>query len=377
MEKKSCWERKLMAPLWQMIRKFLRKLNRTTIKILKGENWVREEGWRSQYCFKLDKLTRERDSLRSIPTSGCGCWALFPSSAPKSWVPFSAGFPGPRSRPGWADLLGFMRTSKKWKKIREGTYRVMYKAKNKLTGKVVALKRIRLDTERQRVYPVAIWEISRLKEFNHPNIVKLLDVIHTENKLYLVFEFLHEDLKKFMDASVLTGIPLPLIKSYFFQLHQGLAFCHSHRVLHRDLKPQNLLINADGSVKLAVFRLARAFGVPVRTYTDEVVTLWYWALEILLGCKYYSIAVDIWSLSCIFAEMVTHWALFPGDSEINQLFWIFLPWRPQMRWFGQELFLCRIISQVSPRGPGKILAKWCHPGWRWMELVIANAALRA
>ena len=78
-----------------------------------------------------------------------------------------------------------------------------------------------------------------------------------------------------MDASVLTGIPLPLIKSYLFQLHQGLAFCHSHRVLHRDLKPQNLLINADGSVKLAVFRLARAFGVPVRNYTDEVVTLWY------------------------------------------------------------------------------------------------------
>ena len=191
MEKKSCWECKLMAPLWQMIRKFLRKLNRTTINILKGENWVREEGWRSQYCFKLDKLTRARDSLHSIPTSGCGCWALFPSSAPKSWVPFSAGFPGPRSRPGWPDLLGFMRTSKKWKKIREGTYRVMYKAKNKLTGKVVALKRIRLDTERQRVYPVAIWEISRLKEFNHPNIVKLLDVIHTENKLYLVFEFLH------------------------------------------------------------------------------------------------------------------------------------------------------------------------------------------
>ena len=180
-----------------------------------------------------------------------------------------------------------------------------------------------------------------------------------------------------MDASVLTGIPLPLIKSYLFQLLQGLAFCHSHWVLHRDLKPQNLLINADGSIKLADFGLARAFGVPVHTYTDEVVTLWYWALEILLGCKYYSIAVDIWRLGCIFAEMVTHWALFPGDSEINQLFQIFLPWRPQMRWFGQELFLCRIISQVSPRGPGKILAKWCHPRWRWMELVIANAALQA
>ncbi|NWX42631.1 CDK2 kinase, partial [Steatornis caripensis] len=133
---------------------------------------------------------------------------------------------------------------------------------------------------------------------------RLLDVIHTENKLYLVFEFLHQDLKKFMDSSSIGGIALPLIKSYLFQLLQGLAFCHAHRVLHRDLKPQNLLINADGAIKLADFGLARAFGVPVRTYTHEVVTLWYRAPEILLGCKYYSTAVDIWSLGCIFAEMV-------------------------------------------------------------------------
>ncbi|XP_045409655.1 cyclin-dependent kinase 2 isoform X3 [Lemur catta] len=216
-----------------------------------------------------------------------------------------------------------MENFQKVEKIGEGTYGVVYKARNKLTGEVVALKKIRLDTETEGVPSTAIREISLLKELNHPNIVKLLDVIHTENKLYLVFEFLHQDLKKFMDASALTGIPLPLIKSYLFQLLQGLAFCHSHRVLHRDLKPQNLLINAEGAIKLADFGLARAFGVPVRTYTHEVVTLWYRAPEILLGCKYYSTAVDIWSLGCIFAEMVTRRALFPGDSEIDQLFRIF------------------------------------------------------
>ncbi|XP_064233275.1 cyclin-dependent kinase 2 isoform X3 [Aotus nancymaae] len=244
-----------------------------------------------------------------------------------------------------------MENFQKVEKIGEGTYGVVYKARNKLTGEVVALKKIRLDTETEGVPSTAIREISLLKELNHPNIVKLLDVIHTENKLYLVFEFLHQDLKKFMDASALTGIPLPLIKgwilhsqsyyqsinkhlfnaqhiekeckSYLFQLLQGLAFCHSHRVLHRDLKPQNLLINTEGSIKLADFGLARAFGVPVRTYTHEVVTLWYRAPEILLGCKYYSTAVDIWSLGCIFAEMVTRRALFPGDSEIDQLFRIF------------------------------------------------------
>lgn len=131
-------------------------------------------------------------------------------------------------------------------------------------------------------------------------------------------------------GAMLTPTP-PILspQSYLFQLLQGLAFCHAHRVLHRDLKPQNLLINADGAIKLADFGLARAFGVPVRTYTHEVgvgmggcgqwgrpcaqrlppnpqvVTLWYRAPEILLGCKYYSTAVDIWSLGCIFAEMVS------------------------------------------------------------------------
>ncbi|XP_041117296.1 cyclin-dependent kinase 2-like [Polyodon spathula] len=192
----------------------------------------------------------------------------------------------------------------KIEKIGEGTYGVVYKAKNKLTGQAVALKKIRLDPETEGVPSTAIREISLLKELNHPNIVKLLDVVHTEKKLYLVFEYLDQDLKKYMDSSQPVGMPLPLVKSYLLQLLQGISFCHSHRVIHRDLKPQNLLINRAGAIKLADFGLARAFGVPLRTYTHEVVTLWYRAPEILLGCKYYSTAVDIWSIGCIFAEMV-------------------------------------------------------------------------
>jgi serine/threonine protein kinase len=156
----------------------------------------------------------------------------------------------------------------------------------------------------------------------HPNIVNLVDVIHKDQKLYLVFEFLDNDLRRYMDR-VGKKMHRMLVKSYLHQILKGIAFCHSHRVLHRDLKPQNLLIDQKGVLKLADFGLARAFGVPVRTYTHEVVTLWYRSPEILLGGKIYSTPVDIWSVGCIFAEMASHTPLFPGDSEIDQLFQIF------------------------------------------------------
>nr|XP_004655746.1 cyclin-dependent kinase 3 isoform X1 [Jaculus jaculus] len=216
-----------------------------------------------------------------------------------------------------------MNVFQKVEKIGEGTYGVVYKAKNKETGQFVALKKIRLDLDNEGVPSTAIREISLLKELEHPNIVRLLDVVHREKTLYLVFEFLSQDLKKYMESTPDSALPLHLVKSYLFQLLQGVNFCHIHRVIHRDLKPQNLLINEFGAIKLADFGLARAFGVPLRTYTHEVVTLWYRAPEILLGSKLYSTAVDVWSIGCIFAEMVTGKALFPGDSEIDQLFQIF------------------------------------------------------
>ncbi|XP_076336803.1 cyclin-dependent kinase 2-like [Tachypleus tridentatus] len=211
----------------------------------------------------------------------------------------------------------------KIEKIGEGTYGVVYKARDKETGKLVALKKIRLETESEGVPSTAIREIALLKELDHNNVVRLLDVIHSEKKLYLVFEYLNQDLKKLMDSAPTSGLPLPLVKSYLWQLLQGIAYCHSHRVLHRDLKPQNLLIDKEGNIKLADFGLARAFGVPLRSYTHEVVTLWYRAPEILLGAKFYSTPVDVWSMGCIFAEMLTRRALFPGDSEIDQLFRVF------------------------------------------------------
>ena len=173
--------------------------------------------------------------------------------------------------------------------IGEGTYGVVYKARVRSTGEILALKRIRLEQEEEGVPSTAIREISLLKELRHENIVKLVDVVHLEKKLYLVFEYLDLDLKKHMDSSPHISNDRMVIKGYVYQMCAGIAFCHSHRVLHRDLKPQNLLIDTEtNSLKLADFGLARAFAIPLRAYTHEVVTLWYRAPEILLGAKQYS-----------------------------------------------------------------------------------------
>jgi cyclin-dependent kinase len=120
-----------------------------------------------------------------------------------------------------------------------------------------------------------------------------------------------------------SGLGLPILMSFLYQLLTGVAYCHHHRVLHRDLKPPNLLINREGQLKLADFGLARAFGIPVRSYTHEVVTLWYRAPDVLLGSRKYSTPVDIWSVGCIFAEMANGRPLVAGTSEDDQLDRIF------------------------------------------------------
>jgi len=153
------------------------------------------------------------------------------------------------------------------------------------------------------------------------NIVRLLDVVHTDQKLVLVFEHVDRgDLKKFMEEQSLDA---KLIKSFMYQILSAVDFCHQNSVLHRDLKPQNLLISKDGEVKLADFGLARAFGIPIKKLTHEVVTLWYRSPDVLLGSQHYGTAVDMWSVGCIFAEMVMGQPLFAGKDEKEQLLKIF------------------------------------------------------
>jgi negative regulator of PHO system len=206
-----------------------------------------------------------------------------------------------------------------------------------------------------------------MKELKHENIVSLHDVIHTENKLMLVFEYMDKDLKKYMDTQGERGaLPPPTIKSFMHQLLQGIDFCHTNRVLHRDLKPQNLLINLKGQLKLADFGLARAFGIPVNTFSNEVVTLWYRAPDVLLGSRTYNTSIDIWSAGCIMAEMYSGRPLFPGTTNEDQLIRIFrIMGTPSERtWPGISQFseykqnfqmyatqdLRQILPQIDPSG---------------------------
>jgi len=216
-----------------------------------------------------------------------------------------------------------MEKYKKTKKLGEGTYGIVYKAENTITHEEVALKAIRLESEEEGVPCTAIREISLLKELDHPNVVRLLEIIHDVDKLTLVFEFCDQDLKQHLDAHF--GIlDHNKIKWFLYQLLKGVEYCHKRRVLHRDLKPQNLLISKkDNTLKLADFGLARAFTVPVRNYSPEVVTLWYRAPEVLMGFKNYSTPIDMWSIGCIFAEMKKGKPLFTGKTPDQQIMSIF------------------------------------------------------
>jgi len=213
---------------------------------------------------------------------------------------------------------------RKLDKIGEGTYATVYRAQDLTTGSLVALKEIRLNAE-EGAPSTALREISFMRELSHPNIVRLLEVVHTPQTLCLVFELLQQDLKHLLDQRRNKKMPftLPQIQSVMYQILSGVAFCHDHHILHRDLKPQNLLLSGEGHVKLADFGLARGFGIPVNAFSSEVVTLWYRPPDILLGSTHYSTSIDMWSIGCVLAELVLLYPLFPGKNSEDQIKKIF------------------------------------------------------
>lgn len=209
----------------------------------------------------------------------------------------------------------------------EGTYGVVFKAFDLVSKQFVALKKIRMEYEEDEGIPATtLREISSLKALNHPNIVPLQDLFinHSEKKIYLIFDYFEQDLKAFINK-LPTNCSKEICQNLLQQILLGIEYCHSSGILHRDLKPQNILVSSNGVLKLADFGLARSFNFPLkpRNLTKEIVTLWYRAPELLLGEKQYSTAIDIWSVGCIFAEMINKAPLFMGDSQIDQIYKIF------------------------------------------------------
>lgn len=206
--------------------------------------------------------------------------------------------------------------------VGEGAYGVVYKARCMATGRFVALKKIKLDSEDEGVPSTSLREVSLLKQLSHPNVVELLDVCLSFRSMVLAFEFVESDLKNYI-KSCGRHLEPHVIKVLSFQLCRGVEYIHANKVLHRDLKPSNLLVDSELRLKIADFGLARAYALPTPKYTHEVVTRWYRPVEILLGSSIYSVSVDIWGVGCIFAEMATGIPLFYGESEIETIFQIF------------------------------------------------------
>ncbi|NWI33761.1 CDK7 kinase, partial [Sula dactylatra] len=205
-------------------------------------------------------------------------------------------------------------------------FATVYKARDKITSRIVAIKKIKLghrSEAKDGINRTALREIKLLQELSHQNIIGLIDafghnklILH--GKLYYQSNTLQVIIK---DTSIV--LTQSHIKAYMLMTLQGLEYLHQHWILHRDLKPNNLLLDENGVLKLADFGLAKSFGSPNRVYTHQVVTRWYRAPELLFGARMYGVGVDMWAVGCILAELLLRVPFLPGDSDLDQLTRIF------------------------------------------------------
>ncbi|XVE82054.1 hypothetical protein DITRI_Ditri15bG0115700 [Diplodiscus trichospermus] len=216
-------------------------------------------------------------------------------------------------------------TFEKLDKIGQGTYSNVYKARDTLTGKIVALKKVRFDNLEPESVKFMAREILILRRLDHPNVAKLEGLVTSRMScsLYLVFEYMDHDLAG-LAASPAIKFTLSQVKCYMHQLLSGLEHCHNRHLLHRDIKGSNLLIGNDGVLKIADFGLASFFDPNNKQpMTSRVVTLWYRPPELLLGATDYGVGVDLWSAGCILAELLAGRPIMPGRTEVEQLHKIF------------------------------------------------------
>jgi cyclin-dependent kinase len=201
----------------------------------------------------------------------------------------------------------------------------IFKAINEETNEVVVIKIITLDVETEGIPAAVLREITILKNFKHNNVIRLYDFELSDAKILLCLEYLTYDLRKYWNVNYKTTYPcIEVVREIMREILKGVDNLHSKKVLHRNLKPQNILISEDRSlIKISDFWLGRTYSIPLKNYTKEVLTLWYRAPELILGTEIYSTGIDVWSIGCIFGELLLKKPLFLADSEINLLFKVF------------------------------------------------------
>ncbi|WCJ23553.1 Protein kinase superfamily protein [Euphorbia peplus] len=274
-----------------------------------GEGRVRSKGERRRSSRPNPRLSNPPKNLQGEQVAaGWPSWlSAVAGEAINGWIPRRAD------------------TFEKIDKIGQGTYSNVYKARDTLTGKIVALKKVRFDNLEPESVKFMAREILILRRLDHPNVVKLEGLVTSRMScsLYLVMEYMEHDLAG-LAASPNIKFTESQVKCYVRQLLCGLEHCHNRHVLHRDIKGSNLLIGNDGILRIADFGLASFFDPNHKQpMTSRVVTLWYRPPELLLGATDYSVGVDLWSAGCILAELLAGKPIMPGRTEVEQLHKIF------------------------------------------------------
>ncbi|KAI4379033.1 hypothetical protein MLD38_016437 [Melastoma candidum] len=295
-----------------------------------GASAATEIGSKGRVKQLKDKVAREEKIASgdgNMDVNGTSRSKPRPGNLPRQWrgEQVAAGWPSWLSEACGEALNGWIprqaNAFEKIDKIGQGTYSNVYKAKDMLTGKIVALKKVRFDNLESESVRFMAREILILRRLDHPNVVKLEGLVTSRMScsLYLVFEYMEHDLAG-LAATPLIKFSQAQVKCYMRQLLSGLEHCHGCHVLHRDIKGSNLLIDNEGILKLADFGLASFFDpANKRPMTSRVVTLWYRAPELLLGSTEYGVGIDMWSAGCILAELFAGRPILPGRTEVEQL----------------------------------------------------------
>ncbi|KAL6107596.1 cdkl5 [Pungitius sinensis] len=205
--------------------------------------------------------------------------------------------------------------------VGEGAYGVVLKCRHKDTNEIVAIKKFKDSEENEEVKETTLRELKMLRTLKQENIVELKEAFRRRGKLYLVFEYVEKNMLELLEE-LPNGVATDKARSYIYQLIRAIHWCHKHDIVHRDIKPENLLISSEDVLKLCDFGFARNLSEGTdANYTEYVATRWYRSPELLLGAPYGK-AVDMWSVGCILGELSDGQPLFPGESEIDQLFTI-------------------------------------------------------